>query len=280
MRFTKMHGNGNDYIYVDCFAQEINPAYAPEIARRVSRRNKGIGSDGLILIRPSKTASCKMDMYNADGSMGMMCGNAIRCVAKFLYDRGIKKDKIITVETGSGIKTLELNVNEAGICESVKANMGKPYFAPAKIPMNHDGVDFISQPIEAGGRIFTSTCLNIGTSHIVIYVDDVDTFEVTHYGPLLENHELFPDRINVNFVQLISPGHIKTRTWERGSGETMACGTGATASAIVSAMEKKTGRSVKVSQRGGDLQIDWDEAAGDAFMTGPGEFICDGEYKI
>ena len=277
MRFTKMHGNGNDYIYVDCFAQEINPEDAPEIARRVSHRNKGIGSDGLVLIRPSQVASCKMDMYNSDGSMGRMCGNAIRCIAKFLYDKGIKKDKIITIETGDGIKTLELNINKDGICESVKANLYKPDFRPSGVPMNHNGEDFISQSIAAGDKVFICTCLSMGTPHLVTYVDDVDNFNVTYYGPLLENHELFPDRINVNFVQVLSPGHIKTRTWERGSGETMACGTGATASAVVSVMEKKTDRSIKVSQRGGDLLIEWDELTGDAFMTGPAEFICDGE---
>lgn len=278
MRFTKMHGNGNDYIYVECFTQNVREEDAPGLARMVSNRNKGIGSDGLVLMRPSQIADCKMNMYNADGSQGMMCGNAVRCIGKFLYDKGFCKNKNLTVETLNGVKILELSLNPEGTVEIIRVNMGKPDFNPASIPMNYSGKDFITMPIMAAGREFIGTCVNTGPPHLVVYVEDLDNFDADTYGPALEKHAIFPDRTNVNFVQVLSREHIKTRTWERGSDETLACGSGASASAVVSALLNKTNRAPKVTQRGGDLLIEWDEVSDDIFMTGPAAFICDGEY--
>lgn len=276
MKFTKMHGNANDYIYVNCFEDVVTEADAPALSRAVSDRHKGVGSDGLVLIRPSERFDCRMDMYNADGSRGRMCGNAIRCVGKYVFDRGIIRKPYITVETLSGIKTLDIK-EEGGVCVSVTVNMGPPDFNPGIIPVSSES-PFINQPLTAGGVTFHATCVNTGSSHAVIYVEDIERVDVRTFGPLIENHELFPDRINVNFAQILSDNVIKSRTWERGSGETMACGSGASACLAVSAYLGKTGREAQVVQLGGQLTIKWDEPSGDLFMTGPAAFVCDGVW--
>ena len=219
MKFTKMHGAGNDYVYVDCFTQDVpNPA---EIAIKVSNRNFGIGSDGLILIMPSDKADLRMRMFNSDGSESEMCGNGIRCVAKYAYDHGIVSSREITAETGAGVLTLQLFPNVAGKIEKVRVNMGKPRLTRGEIPMTGDAsLRVINEPLNILHTTFHITCVSMGNPHCVIFVDDVEKFQVEKYGPLIENHELFPRRTNVEFVQIISRKEVRQRTWERGAGET------------------------------------------------------------
>lgn len=280
MKFTKMHGNGNDYIYVDCFKESVAEDEAPEISRRVSNRRFGVGSDGLVLIRPSVAADCRMDMYNADGAQGRMCGNALRCVGKYAHDRGLVNKPVITVETLAGIKTLELTLKD-GICVGARANMGEPDFSPAIIPMAACiKEEFVNQPVTAGDRQIYGTSLSTGPSHFVTFVDDPDAVDVEKYGKLIENHALFPDRVNVNFAQVVSDDYIKSRTWERGSGETWACGSGACAVLVVAALLGKAKRKGTVRQIGGELDILWDEETNFIYMTGPAEFVCDGVFPV
>lgn len=278
LKFTKMHGNGNDYIYVDCFRETVSGDEAPELARFLSDRRKGVGSDGLVLIRPSEKADCRMDMYNSDGSRGKMCGNAVRCVGKYIHDRGLARKDVVTVETLMGIRTLELDVI-GGTVRSARVDMGEPDFRPSSVPMSFDGPEFIDLPISAGGREFRGSCVTAGSSHIVVYVDDPAVFDVGYYGPLLENNDIFPDRVNVNFARVLEDGSIQSRTWERGSGETMACGSGACSCLVISARLGKTGRKATVRQRGGELLIEW-SSNGTIYKTGPAAFVFDGEIEV
>ena len=228
MKFTKMHGTGNDYIYVNAALENIDDG--SQLAIKLSNRNYGIGSDGLILIKPSGVADFYMDMYNADGSKGKMCGNGIRCVGKYVYDKGLTDKEKIIVETGSGVKDLTLYV-EDGKVSSVKVDMGRPITNPKDIPVVSDKEEIIGMPFEVASQKFNMTCVSFGNPHAVVFVDDTDLVKVEEIGPHFENHEIFPDRVNTEFVQLIDRDNIKMRVWERGSGETLACGTGACASA-------------------------------------------------
>lgn len=277
MKFTKMHGLGNDYVYVNCFEEKIdNP---PAVARFVSDRHFGIGSDGLIMINPSKTADFEMEMYNADGSRGEMCGNGIRCVAKYVYDYGLTDKTQISVETLGGIKYLDLTV-EDGKVSLVKVDMGKPELEADLIPIISEREQVIDEPIEVDGKEYHMTGVSMGNPHAVIYVDDVKGLNLEKIGPKFENHERFPKRINTEFVHCIDRQTVEMRVWERGSGETLACGTGACAVAVSSILNNLTDTQVTVKLLGGDLQIEWDREKDRVFMTGPATVVFDGVIDI
>ena len=277
MKFTKMHGLGNDYVYVNCFEEKIdNP---PAVARFVSDRHFGIGSDGLIMINASKTADFEMEMYNADGSRGEMCGNGIRCVAKYVYDYGLTDKTQISVETLGGIKYLDLTV-EDGKVSLVKVDMGKPKLEADLIPIISEREQVIDEPIEVDGKEYHMTGVSMGNPHAVIYVDDVKGLDLEKIGPKFENHERFPKRINTEFVHCIDRQTVEMRVWERGSGETLACGTGACAVAVSSILNNLTDAQVTVKLLGGDLQIEWDREKDRVFMTGPATVVFDGVIDI
>ena len=277
MKFTKMHGLGNDYVYVNCFEEKIdNP---PAVARFVSDRHFGIGSDGLIMINPSKTADFEMEMYNADGSRGEMCGNGIRCVAKYVYDYGLTDKTQISVETLGGIKYLDLAV-EDGKVSLVKVDMGKPELEADRIPIISEREQVIDEPIEVDGKEYHMTGVSMGNPHTVIYVDDVKGLDLEKIGPKFENHERFPKRINTEFVHCIDRQTVEMRVWERGSGETLACGTGACAVAVASILNGYTEREVEIRLLGGNLQIEWNEEDKHVYMTGPATVVFDGEIEL
>lgn len=276
MKFTKMQGLGNDYVYVNCFEETVeNPA---EVAVKVSDRHFGIGSDGLILIKPSNVADFEMEMYNADGSRGEMCGNGIRCVAKYVYDYGLTDKTRVSVETLGGIKYLDLTVEE-GKVRLVRVDMGKPIFSPARIPVIAKGERVVDEPIKVGDTTYRMTCVSMGNPHAVVFVDDVDGLPIEKIGPLFENHERFPRRVNTEFVKVIDEGTALMRVWERGSAETLACGTGACAVAVACSLNGLTGDEVTVKLLGGDLQIQWDKEKDTVFMTGPAEVVFDGTWE-
>ena len=266
MKFTKMQGLGNDYVYVNCFKETVeNPS---SVAKFVSNRNFGIGSDGLILICPSETADFQMVMYNADGSRGEMCGNGIRCVAKYVYDYGLTDKTRISVETLGGIKYLDLTV-ENGKVRLVKVDMGEPHLAPEEIPIAMDNKDVgkvIDEEIAVDGRKYRMTGVSMGNPHTVVYMDDLKGLEIEKIGPKFENHPRFPQRINTEFAHVLDEHTVEMRVWERGSSETLACGTGACAVAVASILNGLTKRSVTVKLLGGDLMIEWNEENGHVFM--------------
>ena len=277
MKFTKMQGLGNDYVYVNCFEEKIeNP---PAVARYVSDRHFGIGSDGLIMINPSEVADFEMEMYNADGSRGEMCGNGIRGVAKYVYDYGLTDKTQISVETLGGIKYLDLTV-EDGKVVLVKVDMGKPELKSDLIPIISENEKVIDEPIEVDGQVYHMTGVSMGNPHTVIYVDDVKNLDLEKIGPKFENHERFPKRINTEFVHCIDRNTVEMRVWERGSGETLACGTGACAVAVASILNNLTDTRVTVKLLGGDLQIEWDREKNHVFMTGPAKVVFDGVIDI
>lgn len=278
VKFTKMHGCGNDYIYVNCFTEKIEEPSV--IAKKVSDKHFGIGSDGLILICPSETADFKMRMFNADGSEGKMCGNGIRCVAKYVYDNGMTDKEVITVETLSGIKTLQLAVSE-GRVQAVTVDMGSPVLTPSQIPVKCEGDRMINQPVSVGGKEYYITCVSMGNPHAVVFTEEeVTALNLEKIGPLFENHEIFPDRVNTEFIHVIDEKTIDMRVWERGSGETLACGTGACASVVACVLNHKTEDEVLVHLLGGDLEVRYDREKNTVLLTGPAEFICTGEIAI
>lgn len=277
MKFTKMQGLGNDYVYVNCFKETIeNP---PEMAKKVSNRNFGIGSDGLIMINPSDVADFEMEMYNADGSRSEMCGNGIRCVGKYVYDYGLTEKEHISVETLAGIKYLDLTV-EDGKVKLVKVDMGSPELVPENIPIVADGNRVIDEPINVNGTEYRMTGVSMGNPHAVVYVEDVKGLDIETIGPAFENHERFPNRVNTEFVKVLDQNTVEMRVWERGSGETMACGTGACAVAVACILNGLTEDKVTVKLLGGDLQIEWDKEADKVYMTGPAEVSFDGEINL
>jgi len=277
MRFAKMHGAGNDYVYVNGFAETVADPAA--LARAVSNRQFGIGSDGLILILPSETADVRMRMFNADGSEAEMCGNGIRCVAKYAYDHGLVKKTAIRVETGAGIKPLQLYPNAADKVERVRVNMGQPVLKRSRIPMaGPEAEQVVAESLAVLDQTFAITCVSMGNPHCVIFVDDVDAFPVELYGPAIENHPSFPRRINVEFVQVLSAGEVRQRTWERGAAETLACGTGASAVTVAGVLTGRTSRRLINHLRGGDLEMEWAED-GDIYMTGPAVQVFEGDYQ-
>lgn len=277
MRFTKMQGLGNDYVYVNCFEEKIdNPS---ELARRISDRHFGVGSDGLIMINPSDKADFEMEMYNADGSRGEMCGNGIRCVAKYVYDYGLTDKTSISVETLGGIKYLDLTVQD-GKVKLVKVNMGTPELAPSKVPVAAEGDRAVDEPITVDGKEYRMTCVSMGNPHAVIFADrDIRELPLEEIGPKFENHERFPKRVNTEFVRVLDRRTAEMRVWERGSGETLACGTGACAVAVACVLNGLTEDEVTVRLLGGDLQIKWDRENDIVYMTGPAEVVFDGEWS-
>lgn len=277
MKFTKMQGIGNDYVYVNCFEEKVEDPAA--LAKFVSDRHFGIGSDGLILIKPSKNADFTMDMYNADGSQGEMCGNGIRCVAKYVYDYGLTDKTSISVETLAGIKYLDLTV-EDGKVVLVKVDMGKPMLRPEEVPVVSEKEEVIDEPITVDGQEYRMTCVSMGNPHAVVFIDqDVKEFPLETVGVKFENHERFPKRVNTEFVNVLDRHTAQMRVWERGSGETLACGTGACAVAVACALNGLTEDEVTVKLLGGDLQIKWDREKNTVYMTGPAEVVFDGEWK-
>ena len=277
MKFTKMQGLGNDYVYVNCFEEKIeNPK---DLAIKLSNRHYGIGSDGLIMINPSKVADCEMEMYNADGSRGEMCGNGIRCVGKYMYDYGLTDKTSISVETLGGIKYLDFTV-ENGKVKFVKVDMGSPELVPENIPIVAEGDSVIDAPIVVDGKEYRMTGVSMGNPHTVVYIDDVQGLEIEKIGPKFENHERFPKRINTEFARVIDRNTVEMRVWERGSGETLACGTGACAVAVASILNGLTEDKVTVKLLGGDLEIEWDRKANKVYMTGPAEVSFEGEIQI
>ncbi len=278
MKFTKMHGAGNDYVYVNCFAEKVE--HPEQVAIKVSNRNFGIGSDGLILIMPSTKADVRMRMFNSDGSESEMCGNGIRCVAKYAYDHGIVNSKEITAETGAGILTLQLFANDQNKVDRVRVNMGKPRLKRSEIPMSGaDSDKVVNEPLNILHTTFQITCASMGNPHCVIFVDDVASFQVEKYGPLIENHELFPRRTNVEFVQIISRTEVRQRTWERGAGETLACGTGASAVCVAGVLNGLTEKKILNHLSGGDLELEWADD-GNLYMTGGAVEVFVGEIQI
>ena len=276
MKFTKMQGLGNDYVYENCFKEKIeNPS---ELAVRISDRHFGVGSDGLIMINPSDKADFEMEMYNADGSRGEMCGNGIRCVAKYVYDYGLTDKTSISVETLGGIKYLDLTV-EDGKVSLVKVDMGRPELEPSRIPVVAEGDRAVDEPITVDGKEYRMTCVSMGNPHAVVYVDcDVKELPLEEIGPGFEHHERFPKRVNTEFVRVLDRKTVEMRVWERGSGETLACGTGACAVAVSSALNGLTEDEVTVKLLGGDLRIQWDRERDTVYMTGPAAVVFDGEW--
>jgi diaminopimelate epimerase len=277
VKFTKMHGLGNDFVMVDGFQEHLAEATLPDLARRVCDRHFGVGGDGLILALPSDKADFRMRLINSDGSEAEHCGNGIRCVAKLVYDRGHTQAREITVETTGRINVLQLFA-DGGKVETVRVDMAEPIFERGLIPMTGpaDG-ECIEQPLEVAGRELRFTAVSMGNPHVVTFVDDPDQFPVTQLGPLVENHPTFPRRANVEFIQVLGPGELKMRVWERGAGETLACGTGACASLVAAHRTGRTGRKAVVHLRGGDLRIEWSDD-NHIYMTGPAVTVFEGEY--
>ena len=276
MKFTKMQGLGNDYVYVNCLKEKI--ADPPELARKISDRHFGVGSDGLIMINPSDKADFEMEMYNADGSRAEMCGNGIRCVAKYVYDYGLTDKTYISVETLAGIKYLDLTV-ENGKVSLVKVDMGQPILEPEKIPVAVKGSRVVDEPLLVDGKEYRMTCVSMGNPHAVIFVDeDVKNLPLEKIGPSFENHTCFPKRVNTEFVRVIDRHTAEMRVWERGSGETLACGTGTCAVAVACVLNGLTEDAITVHLLGGDLYIEWDREKNTVYMTGPAEVVFDGEW--
>jgi len=276
LRFTKMHGIGNDYVYVDCFAAPVADAAA--LARRVSPRRTAIGSDGLILICPSDTADCRMEMYNADGSRGEMCGNGIRCVGKYVYDHGLVRKDTLRVATDAGTKVLRLQTRD-GRVQAVTVDMGEPVFDGPRIPVAAEG-RVINAPLEVDGRTYQVTCVSMGNPHCVTFVDNVASLPLADIGPRFEHHSFFPKRVNTEFVQVLARTALRMRVWERGSGETAACGTGACAVLVAASLNDKAERRATIHLNGGDLEIEWSAADNHVFMTGPAEEVFSGEIEV
>lgn len=277
MKFTKMHGIGNDYVYVNCFEEVVKEPSA--VARFISDRHFGVGSDGLILICPSEVADIRMIMYNADGTEAQMCGNGIRCVGKYAYDRGLTDKSTMTVETAAGIKTLELTIKN-GVTESVRVDMGAPILEPQQIPVRAEEMCFVNVPVEIHGKKIAMTAVSMGNPHAVVFVDKAADLELAKIGPDYENHPLFPERTNTEFVEVLDRNTLRMRVWERGAGETLACGTGACASLVAGVLCGKCEREATLKLLGGELRILWDDESNHVFMTGPAAFVFDGEIDL
>ena len=277
MKFTKMHGCGNDYVYINCFNETVE--HPEELAVRVSDRHFGIGSDGLILIKPSEKADFEMEMYNADGSQGAMCGNGIRCVAKYVYDYGLTDKTNISVDTKSGIKYLDLTVTNGKVA-LVKVNMGQPELNAEKIPMIYKKQQVIQQPLAVKDNIYEVTAVSMGNPHVIVYMDQIRDLAIEKIGPDFEKHPAFPEGVNTEFVHVIDRKTVEMRVWERGSGETLACGTGACAVAVACVLNGYTEEEVTVRLLGGELKIFWNRKENLVYMTGPAEVVFDGTINL
>lgn len=275
MRFTKMHGIGNDYIYVNCFEETVRDPAA--LARAMSRQHFGVGSDGLILICPSEVADFAMKMYNSDGTESEMCGNGVRCIGKYVYDRGLTKKTSVSLMTGGGLKQLELRVNN-GKVSSVRVDMGTPELSPRLIPVALPGETVMGHRLDVGGVNYQIHCVSMGNPHCVVFVKDPDAVDLPMVGPLFEHHPIFPRRTNTEFVQIVSREHLRMRVWERGAGETLACGTGACASLVAAVLTGQADRSVTMDLVGGQLQLTWSPEDNHVYQEGPAAFVFDGEW--
>ena len=280
MRFTKMHGAGNDYVYVDCFNEKV-PDNLPELARRISDRHCGVGGDGLILIHPSDVADARMQMFNDDGSEAEMCGNGVRCVAKYVHDHGHAKNKNLVIETGAGVLSLDLEIVDS-LTKNVTVDMGEPTLRPDLIPTTLGGPKatgpVVDAPLIIGGRELAVTCVSMGNPHCITYVKRLSNWWVLGLGPKIERDSHFPNRVNAEFVEIISDGEIRIRVWERGSGETLACGTGACAACVAGVLSGRTGREILAHLPGGDLSLSWRKDTNHVFMTGPAEEVFSGDW--
>ncbi|MCA9135574.1 MAG: diaminopimelate epimerase [Planctomycetales bacterium] len=281
MKFTKMHGAGNDYVYVECFSQPL-PNDLPRLAREISHRRFGVGGDGLILIRPSEIADARMQMFNADGSEGEMCGNGIRCVAKYVHDHDIARKESLRIETGAGVLNLSLQVDDNGLVDQVTVDMGIPELIGPKIPTlivgNDNSGRVVSVPVDFDGRTVDVTCVSMGNPHCVIFVEQATDELVLGLGPKIESDARFPKRVNVEFVEVISPTEVRQRTWERGSGETWACGTGASAVCVAGVLSGRTERKILNHLLGGDLTLEWIGETDHVMMTGPATEVFSGQW--
>lgn len=282
MHFTKMEGCGNDYIYVNGFEEQIPQVEKPGLVRRLSDRHFGIGGDGVIFINPAEEADFEMEMYNADGTRAEMCGNGIRCVGKFVYDKGLTDKEQITVVSGGNVKYLNLTVEklvgqqDRGVVTRVRVNMGSPVLEPALIPVAAEGSRVIDEPITVDGREYRMTCVSMGNPHAVIFTEGVADLKLEQIGPLFENHERFPKRTNTEFVEVLDRQTVFMRVWERGTGETLACGTGCCATAVACALNELTDDKVTVKLLGGELLIEWDRQNNLIYMTGPATTVFEG----
>lgn len=286
MKFTKMQGCGNDYVYVNGFTEQIPQEKKPEIVRRLSDRHFGIGGDGVIFINPADNADFEMEMYNADGTRSQMCGNGIRCVAKFVYDKGLTDSTHITIVSGGSVKYLDLSVEKTkdsgdrGSVTAVRVNMGSPILEPKLIPVVADGERAIDVPIEVEGREYRMTCVSMGNPHAVVFMEGVADLEIEKIGPYFEHHERFPERVNTEFVEILDRQTVSMRVWERGTGETLACGTGCCATAVACILNGYTDNAVTVKLLGGELRIEWDAEANVVYMTGPAVTVFEGEIML
>ncbi len=284
MRFTKMHGAGNDYIYVDCFTEPY-PLDPAALARRVADRHFGIGGDGLVLICPSQLADARMRMFNVDGSEAEMCGNAIRCVAKYVYDHGLCSRSPLRIETGRGILVLELQITNDRV-QRVRVDMGEPILEPARIPTtlvgnsSLPGNPVVNSPLKIGSEILNVTCVSMGNPHCVIFVKEPSNIWVLQIGPRVEIDAHFPNRTNAEFVQVMSPSEVRMRVWERGCGETLACGTGACAVCVAGVLGNRTGRNIIAHLPGGDLELQWNQSNNHVYMTGEAVELFSGDWNV
>lgn len=278
IKFTKMHGCGNDYVYINGFTEKLTAEEKPDFVRRVSDRHFGIGSDGVIFINPSTEADFEMEMFNADGSRSEMCGNGIRCVAKYVHDKKMTGREQFSIISGGQIKHMDLTV-ENGETKAVRVDMGEPELTADRIPVVSDAERAVDEPIAVCGKEYRMTCVSMGNPHAVVFVEDTEKLELEKLGPCFENHERFPKRVNTEFVQVLDRGHVRMRVWERGTGETLACGTGCCATAVSCVLNGKTDRKVVVQVLGGELTIEWDEKSNHVFMTGPADFVFEGEIE-
>lgn len=276
MQFTKMHGLGNDYIYINAFKEKIDNPSA--LAKAMSHRHFAVGSDGIVLIGPSSLADFKMSMFNADGSEAEMCGNAIRCVGKYVYDTGMTAKETLTIETLAGVKTLEMSLQN-GEVSTVRVDMGEPQLNPPLIPMKADGENFIEREIKVNGRIYCGTAVSMGNPHLVVAIAKIDDLNLPEIGPKFENHALFPRRTNTEFVENPDKDNIRMRVWERGAGETLACGTGAAAVLVASVLAGKSNRRATVHLLGGDLTVEWNEADNHVYIEGPATTVFTGTWN-
>ncbi|MCM1112778.1 MAG: diaminopimelate epimerase [Muribaculum sp.] len=284
MRFTKMQGCGNDYVYLNGFTEKVPAEEKPELARRLSDRHFGVGGDGVIFVNPAEEADFEMEMFNADGSRSEMCGNGIRCVAKFVYDKGLTDSEHISIVSGGQVKYLDLTVegrteNSRGAVTQVRVNMGSPVLRPDLVPVDAAGEQAVDEPIVVDGREYRMTCVSMGNPHAVVFLEDVEHLEIERIGPLFENHERFPRRVNAEFVEILDRRHVFMRVWERGSGETLACGTGCCATAVACVLNGLTEESITVKLLGGELMIEWDRERNLIFMTGPAVTVFEGEIE-
>lgn len=292
MKFTKMQGCGNDYVYVNGFQEKIPAEEKPELVRRLSDRHFGVGGDGVIFINPVEDADFEMEMYNADGTRAEMCGNGIRCVAKFVYDKGLTEAEHITVLSAGRIKYLSMVIHrqhpwDRGIVKKVRVNMGSPIFKPEQIPVKTEYIrsakegetkdQIVNEPIEVNGKEYSMTCISMGNPHAVVFAEDVRNLDLERIGPAFENHPCFPKRVNTEFVEILDRQHVFMRVWERGTGETLACGTGCCATAAACVINGLTDSKITVKLLGGELEIEWDRDQNLIYMTGPAEIVFEGE---